>query len=281
MSALRRLLRTDGRGAATTFVWMLEALVAWSLAAALGGALAGPLLTHPAGVHALYAEDGRLLLDFLRTQSATLDLAGSAALAAVALWGLAGVLLGGFVPAVAAPRLAVPTVAEALSDSLRRAPTLLALSLLSALGYGLAGLLGWFAWRYVDRAAALVVDARAMDLRHAAVVLVVLLVAAVVHTWHGVARFQAMSGRQRALAAAGEAAGRLAREPLRTLGRAAAWWLLAGCGTALAVALGAALDRHRAAWAVAALTLAQQLTLWWRVHCRMRWFGGLGQDDAG
>lgn len=277
MSALRRLLRTDGRGAATTFVWLLEALVAWSLAVALGGALAGPLLTHPAGVHALYAEDGRLLLDFLRMQSASLDLAGGVALAAVGLWGVTGVLLGGFMPAVAA-QLAVPTVAAALSDSLRRAPTLLALSLLSALGYGLAGLLGWFAWRYVDRAATLAVNARGMDLRHGAVVLVVLLVAAAVHTWHGVARFQAMSRRLRALAAAGEAAGRLAREPLRTLGRAAAWALLAACGAALAVALGAALDRHRAAWALLVLTLAQQLALWWRVHCRMRWFAGLSPD---
>ncbi len=278
MSALRRLLRTDGRGAATTFVWLLEALVAWSLAAALGGALAGPLLTHPAGVHALYAEDGRLLLDYLRVQSASLDLAGGVALAAVGLWGVAGVLLGGFMPAVAAAQLSVPTVPAALSDSLRRAPTLLALSLLSALGYGLAGLLGWFARRYVDRAATLAVNARGMDLRHAAVVLVVLLVAAAVHTWHGVARFQAMSRRQRALAAAGEAAGRLAREPLRTLGRAAAWALLAACGTALAVALGAALDRHRAGWALVVLTVAQQLALWWRVHCRMRWFAGLSQD---
>lgn len=278
MSALRQLLRTDGRGAATTFVWLLEALVAWSLATALGSALAGPLLTHPAGVHALYAEDGRLLLDFLRVQSASLDLAGSVALAGVALWALAGVLLGGFVPAVASAQLAVPTVSEALSDSLRRAPTLLTLALLSALGYGLAGLLGWFAWRYVDRAAALVVNARAMDLRHAAVVLVVLLVAAAVHTWHGVARFQAMSQRQRALAAAAAAMGRLAREPLRTLGRAAAWSIIAACGTALAVALGATLDRHRAGWAVVTLTLAQQLALWWRVHCRMRWFAGLSPD---
>lgn len=278
MSALRRLVRTDGRGAATTFVWLLEALVAWSLAAALGGALAGPLLTHPAGVHALYAEDGRLLLDYLRVQSAALDLAGGVALAAAALWGVTGVLLGGFVPAVAAARLSVPTVPAALSDSLRRAPTLLALSLLAALGYGLAGLLGWFAWRYVDRATTLAVNARAMDLRHAAVALVVMLVAAVVHTWHGVARFQAMSGPRRALAAAGEAVGRLAREPLRTLGRAAAWALLAACGAALAVALGAALDRHRAGWALAALTVVQQLALWWRVHCRMRWFAGLSQD---
>ena len=168
MSALRQLLRTDGRGAATTFVWLLEALVAWSLATALGSALAGPLLTHPAGVHALYAEDGRLLLDFLRVQSASLDLAGSVALAGVALWALAGVLLGGFVPAVASAQLAVPTVSEALSDSLRRAPTLLTLALLSALGYGLAGLLGWFAWRYVDRAAALggVHDDNARGERH-------------------------------------------------------------------------------------------------------------------
>lgn len=279
MSALRRLLRTDGRGAATTFVWVLEALVAWSLAAALGGALAGPLLTHPAGVHALYAEDGRLLLDYLRVQSAALDLAGPVVLAAVGLWGVTGVLLGGFIPAVASARLAVPTVAEGLADSLRRAPTLLALALLSALGYGLAGLLGWFAWRYVDRAATQVVNARAMDLRHAAVVLVVLLVAAVVHTWHGVARFQAMSRRQRALAAATEALGRLAREPLRTTGRAAAWALVAACGTALAVALGAVLDRHRAGWALVTLTLVQQLALWWRVHCRMRWFTGLSPDD--
>ena len=116
MSALRRLLRTDGRGAATTFVWLLEALVAWSLAMALGSAVAGPLLTHPAGVHALYAEDGRLLLDFLRVQSASLDLAGAVALAGVGLWGVAGVLIGVFVPAVASAQFAVSTVAQALSD---------------------------------------------------------------------------------------------------------------------------------------------------------------------
>ena len=84
----------------------------------------------------------------------------------------------------------------------------------------------------------------------------------------------------RALAAAGEAVGRVVREPLRTLGRGIGWVALAGCGTAVAFGTGALWDRHRAVWAVALLTMIQQTSLLWRVHCRMRWYAGLSRDEA-
>lgn len=278
MSALARLFGTQGRGTTTLAVWALESLIAWSFALALGSALAGPLKTRPEGVYALYGEGGRLLLDFARTSAPTLGLALSVAAAAVALWALAGVLLGGVIPWVAASRMAVPTVPRAFAESLRRAPTLLALSLLACVGYALAGVLAWQGWAWVDRTAARLPDVRAMDLRHAAVLAVSLLVASLVRGWHAVARFQALAKNLRALSAGGEAAGRLLREPIRTLGRGLAWAALAGLGTLLTFALGAALERNPAGWAAVTLTLAQQLSLLWRVHCRMKWYIGLGGD---
>lgn len=278
MSALVRILRTDGRGATTLAVWALEGVVAWSFALAIGTALAGPLTTRPEGVFALYGEGGRLLLDFARASSGALGLAGAVALAAVALWALAGTLLGGVIPWVAASRMAIPTVPRAFAESLRRAPTLLALSLLAWVGYGLAALLASQAWSYVDRTTTRLPDVRALDLRHAAALAAALLVASLVRAWHAVARFQALAKNLRALSAAGEAAGRLAREPVRTLGRGLAWALLAGLGTLIAFALSAALERNPAGWAVITLTVAQQLSLLWRVHCRMKWYVGLGGE---
>lgn len=278
MSALARILSTQGRGAATAAIWALESLVAWAFALAIGHTLAAPLAHHPDGVFALYGEGGRLLLDYARTAATALDLAGAVTAAVIALWAIAGVFLGGVIPFVAASRMAIPTVPRAFAESLRRAPTLLALSLLSWVGYGLAALLAWQAWAWVDRASARLADLRAVDLRHAAVIAVALLVAALVRAWHAVARFQALAKNLRALAAAGEAASRLAREPVRTLGRGIAWSVAAGAGTLLAVALGAALERNPAGWAVLTLTLAQQLSLLWRVHCRMKWYVGLGGE---
>lgn len=279
MKTLRWMLRTEGRGAIVLTVWLMEAALAWALAAALGVVLAGPLLRHPSGVFALYGEDGRLLMDFLRVSAGALSTAGAALGVAVALWALVGVFLGGVVPLVGASRMAIPTAPGAFGESLRRAPTLLALALLSALGYGLVGLLGWFSWRYIDRTSLHAVNARMIDLRHAAVVAAVLLLAAMVSVWHAVARFQAMGNRFRALAAAGSALVRLGREPLQTLGRALGWAAMAGVGTLLAFGVGAVLDRHRALWAVALLTAVQQLSLLWRVHCRMRWYSGLPVSD--
>lgn len=281
MKTLRWMLRTEGRGAIVLLVWLMESALAWALAAALGTVLAAPLLRHPSGVFALYGEDGRLLLDFLRVSAGALSTAGAALGVAVALWAVVGVLLGGVVPLVGASRMAIPTAPGAFGESLRRAPTLVALALLSALGYGLVGLLGWFAWRYVDRTALHAANARMIDLRHAAVVVAVLLLAALVRVWHAVARFQAMSKRYRALSAAASSLGRLGREPVQTLGRAAGWSVMAGLGTLIAFAVGAGLDRHRALWAVALLTAAQQLSLLWRVHCRMRWYGGLPVGEDG
>ncbi|MEZ4389946.1 MAG: hypothetical protein R3A48_02530 [Polyangiales bacterium] len=279
MKTLRWMLRTEGRGAIVLLVWLMESALAWALAAALGSAVAAPLLRHPSGVFALYGEDGRLLMDFLRVNAGALTTAGAALGVAVALWAGVGVPLGGVVPLVGASRMSIPTAPAAFGESLRRAPTLLALALLSAVGYGLVGLLGWFAWRYIDRSSLHVANARMIDLRHAAVIAAVLLLAALVSLWHALARFQAMGRRYRALSAAASSLGRLGREPLQTLGRALGWALMAGLGTLVAFAVGAALDRHRALWAVALLTAAQQLSLLWRVHCRMRWYGGLPVRD--
>lgn len=278
MSALRRIFSPVGRGTVTLSVWLAEALLAWALAFALGSVLADPLRAHPDGVFALYGEGGRVLLDYARTQAATLRMAAMVAGAAVALWSLAGTVLGGVIPFAAASRMAVPTVARAWAESLRRAPTLIALGLMALAGYGLVGLLGWYAWSFVDRRAVALVDVRAADLRHAAVVVVALALAALVRGWHAVARYQCMAKSLTALSAAGEGAGRVAREPLRTLGRGIAWAALGGLGTALAFGVGAALERNPAGWAVAVLTLAQQLSLYWRLHCRTRWYVGLGGD---
>jgi hypothetical protein len=278
VSALARVLGTQGRGTTVFAVWAAEALVAWSFATALGVALAGPLTAHPDGVFALYGEGGRILFDYLRREGPTLELAGGVAAVLVALWALAGVLLGGVIPWVAASRMAVPTVARAFAESLRRAPTLLALALLSLLGYGLVALFAWQAWAWVDRATTHAVDVRAADLRHGAVVLAALLLASLVRGWHAVARFQALGKSLRALSAAAEAAGRLAREPLRTLGRGLCWSAAAGLGTLVAFGAGAALERNRAVWAVLLLTAVQQLSIGWRVHCRMKWYVGLGGD---
>lgn len=281
MSALRWLFRTGGRGSATFVIWAIEALIAWSFAAAMGSVLASPLLSHPWGVFALYGEDGRLFMDFLRVNAAVLRAAGHVAAAVLALWAVAGVALGGVIPLMGASRMAMPTVPNAFAESLRRSPTLIALSLLATVGYGLVALLAWLAWSSFERASLHAIDARAVDLRFALIALSALLLAALVRAWHAVARFHAMGRRYRALAAAGSSVAHIARSPIETLGRAALWALVAACGTLFAFGLGAALDRHRAAWAVVALSVAQQLSVLWRVHCRMRWYAGLSVEEAG
>lgn len=278
MNALRRLFSPEARGTTVVAVWALEGALAWSLALALGAVLAEPLRAHPDGVFALYGEGGRLLLDYARVSAAPLRMAALVAGAAVALWAVAGVLLGGVIPWVAASRIAIPTVPRAFAESVRRAPSLAALALMAGAGYGLAGLLGWYAWSFVGRTTARLGDARATDLRHAWVALAALAVAGLVKGWHGVARYQCLGKSLTARTAAVEAAGRLVREPVRTLGRGVAWGALGLVGTLLAFGAGALLERNPAGWAVALLTAAQQLSLLWRVHCRMKWFVGLAAD---
>ena len=121
----------------TAALYAAQSVLPWGLAVVLTLPVLAPLARHPDGAFALYTEGGRVLGDVLRAQSSGVAVALGVLALVAALWWAAWVVLGATLPVLGVVEPA-PSLHRAVSYSLRRAPTLVALSLLALVGYAFA-----------------------------------------------------------------------------------------------------------------------------------------------
>jgi hypothetical protein len=264
-----------GRRAATLALYAAQSVLPWGLAAVLTLPVLSPLARHPDGAFALYTEGGRVLGDVLRAQSSGVSVALGVAALVGALWWAAWVVLGATLPVLGVVEPA-PSLHRAMSYSLRRAPTLVALSLLALLGYGVAAVACGLAspgplHALVRGETPATIAPR--DLHGLAAGGVG---GALVTVWHDAARVVAVGRGAGAGSAAVAAVAWIAREPGATLGAALMHAVAGYAGVALAYGASLVWGGHSASAAVLALVATEQVALAWRFGWRARWFFHLG-----
>lgn len=264
-----------GRGLALISLLLVQLLVGASLGAIGTVAVARPLRTHPDGVWAIFAEGGRIALDLYRNHGESIDLAVLVMLVGLLLWALVWLVLGGTLPTLFSPR--APTLREAVAHSIRRAPTLLGLVGLYLLGLGIIAAVGVKGEFWIARKTAHAGNLRDQQLLELAMSVPPLLLAWALSVWHDVARTRAFLRGIRASQAGVEAFSDVLHSPWRYLSSAAGYALLGQLAVGVAALAAMALEHNRAAWAVGALFVTQQLALAWRFACRARWFAWLAE----
>jgi hypothetical protein len=163
---------------------------------------------------------------------------------------------------------------HALGVGLRRVPQLLALAVLSLLGYGVAVLVARLSFALAAGVVRGSLDPRASLLATVVAALPALLLAYAVHVWHDVARVHAVAARGSAFAATTAAWRDLVRTPRGTLGAYAL--ALAATAVPTSVELAASVFAGTAhgpglGW----LLLLQPLALLARVCVRAGWIAHL------
>jgi hypothetical protein len=272
------LARFHGRCTAVFTLTLFHLAVSWLVASVITVPLALALQEHPDGVFALYGDGGRLAYEFYDSHRSTLTASGLMAALTAVLYGALWFVFGATIPVLGAVEPA-PPLHRAASYSMRRLPTLTALAGIALTGYVLAGAAGWYAYGWLDRRAASLVDVRAADLLRVRAAIPAVFVAALVTVWHDVARVRCVVTGQGARAASVSALTVMVRSPLSTLGGALAWWLVGLTGPLVAYVASRGLGARREVGAIAALTLVQQLALAWRFVCRSGWLLGLGASQ--
>jgi hypothetical protein len=229
----------------------------------------GPLALHPDGAAALVAEDGRLALDLWhrhgRELAAALDTVGLALLG----YGLLALPLAAVLPAALGARRPVG-IPRALAVALRRAPQLVALAMLAAAGYVVAGLVTIVGAYFAARIAVAWVDPRPALLTLLTAMLPGLALGYAVHVAHDFARASLVFEPVGAVGAARQALARLAREPGATLG---AYGLVVAFGVLLFVgeSLTSFATGGDTGARLAGLLVVQQCALFARVSARALW----------
>lgn len=265
----------DGRRGATIALYAAQSALPWGLAVVLTLPVLAPLARHPDGASALYTEGGRVLGDVLRAQSSGVEVGLWVLALVAALWWAAWVVLGATLPVLGAVEPA-PSLHRAMSYSLRRAPTLVALSLLALVGYALAAVACGLASSRVlhtflrGETPATIAPRDLLGLAAGG------FVAALVTVWHDAARVVTVGRGAGAGSAAGAAVAWIAQEPAATLGAALTHAVAGYAGVAAAYGASLVWGGSTAPAAIVALVVTEQLALAWRFGWRARWFFHLG-----
>jgi len=264
-----------GRRGATVALYAAQSVLPWGLAAVLTLPVLAPLARHPDGAFALYTEGGRVLGDVLRAQSSGVAVAlGVLALVAALWWGV-WVVLGATLPVLGVVEPA-PSLHRAVSYSLRRAPTLVALSLLALVGYGVAAVACGLASSRLLHAFLRGETPATIAPRDLLGLAAGGFVAALVTVWHDAARVVTVGRGAGAAGAAGSAVAWIVQEPAVTLGAAATHAAAGYAGVAAAYGASLVWGGSSTRAAIVALVVAEQLALAWRFGWRARWFFHLG-----
>ncbi|MEZ4405979.1 MAG: hypothetical protein R3A52_05840 [Polyangiales bacterium] len=265
------VLALEGRGPALAAITALHAMVSFAFAAVALGPVRATLARHPAGAGALWLDDGRYLLDLARLHGGVVDVAAVSLLALVLAYALAWSLFGGVLPALAMGARP-PRLYRAAAESLRRAPTLLALAAVAGGAFAVSAALAWQSWRWALDPANATVSGASAHARALAAMLPAALLAVLASVWHDVARTLAVAQGMTAHRAAIKAGSAMARRPLQTAAAAALFAAGGAAGPALATALGLLVGRNETTTAVVFLCAARLAALAAKTHARMRWF---------
>ncbi len=263
-----------GRWTAVGVVALTEATVAFAFGTVAAFPWVVVLRKQPEGVRALRSVGGRFVLDVLERHATGITAGALAALAGVGLWSVTWLLLGGVFPVLFATDEA-PPLHRAMSLSVRRAPTLMALAALAVVAYAITGVIGALGWAHATHKALLLADPRAGDLRRLSSLIPAVLLAILVSVWHDVARTQAMASGVGSMAATAGALRRILRTPVQTLGRAAGYTLLGAVGVLIAAGVSYGLGGRGQTVALVAIVVVQQASVAWRLVCRALWFAWL------
>lgn len=257
----------------------VHALSGFIFARVLLGPLRETLSRHPDGAAALWADDGRYLFDVLHKHSdlGAVSLDGFASLMVV--FALGWCLFGGVLPALAIGARP-PSVFRAAAESLRRAPTLIALATVTGLAFVLATALAWQSWRWALDPSTAAASGNAAHARALASMIPAAVLVFAVSIWHDTARSIAISQNITAHRAALAAGLSLLRRPLSTAATALGFSLVGWSFVALPIAMAAVLEPAVSTAAVWVLVVVRLAALTAKLHARMRWFRWLNQREG-